>query len=97
MSATAGVNINVKNPSFFSDFDKVWKKCREILVQRHITAFREYQPRDVRRHICHLADGEQDAAPLTFRHRASCILGQAFRSSPENDFCILNQQIYFIV
>ena len=28
---------------------------------------------------------------LTFRHRASCILGQAFRCSPENAFYILNQ------
>jgi len=28
---------------------------------------------------------------LTFRHRASCILGQAFRYSPENTFYIFNQ------
>ena len=34
---------------------------------------------------------------LTFRHRASCILGQAFHYSPENAFYIFNQQIYFIV
>ena len=34
---------------------------------------------------------------LTFRHRASSILGQAFRYSPENAFCIFNQQIYFII
>ena len=34
---------------------------------------------------------------LTFRHRASCILGQAFHSSPENAFYIFNQQIYFII
>jgi len=34
---------------------------------------------------------------LTFRHRASYILGQAFHYSPENAFYILNQQIYFIV
>ena len=33
---------------------------------------------------------------LTFRHRASCILGQAFRYSPVNAFYIFNQQIYFI-
>ena len=33
---------------------------------------------------------------LTFRHRASCILGQAFHCSPENAFYIFNQQIYFI-
>ena len=33
----------------------------------------------------------------TFRHRASCILGQAFRYSPENVFYIFNQQIYFII
>ena len=34
---------------------------------------------------------------LTFRQRASCILGQAFRYSPENAFYIFNQQIYFII
>ena len=34
---------------------------------------------------------------LTFRHGASCILGQEFRYSPENVFYIFNQQIYFII
>jgi len=34
---------------------------------------------------------------LTFRHRASSILGQAFRCSPEKAFYIFNQQIYFII
>ena len=34
---------------------------------------------------------------LTFRHHASCILGQAFHYSPENVFYIFNQQIYFII
>ena len=34
---------------------------------------------------------------LTFRHRASCILGQAFHYSLENAFYIFNQQIYFII
>jgi len=29
-------------------------------------------------------------ASLTFRHRASCILGQAFHYSPENAFYIFN-------
>ena len=33
---------------------------------------------------------------LTFRHRASYILGQAFRYSPENAFYIFNQQIYLL-
>ena len=33
---------------------------------------------------------------LTFRHRASCILGEAFKYSPENAFYIFNQKIYFI-
>ena len=41
----------------------------------------------------HLGGG----VPLNFRHRASCILGQAFRYSPENAFYIFNQQIYFII
>ena len=39
----------------------------------------------------------QHVSVLTFRHRASCILEQAFRYSPENDFYIFNQQIYFII
>ena len=34
---------------------------------------------------------------LTFRHRASCILGQAFHYSPKKAFYIFNQQIYFII
>jgi len=34
---------------------------------------------------------------LTFRLRASSMLGQAFRYSPENAFYIFNQQIYFII
>ena len=34
---------------------------------------------------------------LTFRHRVSCILGQAFHYAPENAFYIFNQQIYFII
>ena len=34
---------------------------------------------------------------LTLRHRASCLLGQAFHYSPENAFYIFNQQIYFII
>ena len=34
---------------------------------------------------------------LTFRHRASCILGQALSYSPENAFYVFNQQIYFII
>ena len=34
---------------------------------------------------------------LNFRHRASCILGQAFHYTPENAFYMFNQQIYFII
>ena len=34
---------------------------------------------------------------LTFRHRASCILGQAFHYFPENASYLFNQQIYFII
>ena len=34
---------------------------------------------------------------LTFRHCASCFIGQTFRSSPENAFYVFNQQIYFII
>jgi hypothetical protein len=38
-----------------------------------------------------------EESSLTFWHRASCILGQAFHYSPENAFYIFNQQIYFII
>ena len=34
---------------------------------------------------------------LIFRHRASCILGQAFHCSPESAFYVFNQQIYLII
>jgi len=34
---------------------------------------------------------------LTFKHSASCILGQAFHYSPEKAFFIFNQQIYFFI
>jgi len=34
---------------------------------------------------------------LTFRHRVSYILGQAFHYSPENAFYIFIQHIYFII
>ena len=37
------------------------------------------------------------SSALTFRHRASSILGQAFRCSTESAFYIFNQQIYFII
>ena len=40
---------------------------------------------------------QQEIFYLTFRHRAPCILGQAFHYSPENAFYIFNQQIYFII
>ena len=39
----------------------------------------------------------QFVATFNFRHRASCVLGQAFHYSPENAFYIFNQQIYFII
>ena len=38
-----------------------------------------------------------DVFLLNFRHRASCIQGQAFRYSPAKAFYIFNQQIYFII
>ena len=39
----------------------------------------------------------QENRILTFRHRASCFIGQAFRYSPEKAFYVFNQQIYFII
>ena len=47
--------------------------------------------------LFHFPLGSEMFLILTFRHRASCILGQAFRYSPENVFYIFNQQIYFII
>ena len=52
-------------------------------------------------HICNCNRRSNNAklrgVSLTFRHRASSILGQAFRYSPESAFYIFNQQIYFII
>ena len=42
-------------------------------------------------------DSRQPRTILTFRHRASSILEQAFHYSPENAFYMFNQQIYFII
>ena len=42
-------------------------------------------------------DAQTNVIYLTFRHHASCILGQAFHFSSENAFYIFNQQIYFII
>ena len=39
----------------------------------------------------------QSTQCLNFKHCAFCILGQAFRYSPENAFYIFNQQIYFFI
>ena len=50
-----------------------------------------------RRNTERLSWAEWLETDLTFRHRASCILGQAFHYSPENAFYIFNQQIYFII
>ena len=44
---------------------------------------------------CHKCDEVDER--LNFRHRASCILGQAFHYSPENAFYLFNLQIYFII
>ena len=50
-----------------------------------------------REQIAEHTNSEHETENLTFRHRASCILGQAFHYSPENAFYIFNQQIYFII
>ena len=46
---------------------------------------------------CKYMSSKCKLVPLNFRHRASCILGQAFRYSPENAFYVFNQQMYFII
>ena len=63
---------------------------------------------NLRFYITTVQDGRRKSAFLTracfpctvhlnFRHRASCILGQAFNYSPENAYYIFNPQIYFII
>ena len=52
---------------------------------------------DIRCPVRYLPTRTSSANRLTFRHRASCILGQAFHYSPENAFYVFNQQIYFII
>ena len=47
--------------------------------------------------LARMFGAKQHKNALTFRHGASCILGQAFHYSPENAFYIFNQQIYFII
>ena len=54
------------------------------------SAFSETRERWIERYLWSVTS-------LTFRYRASCILGQAFHYSPENAFYIFNQQIYFII
>jgi len=44
-----------------------------------------------------MALGLQRSARLTFRHRASSILGQAFRYSPENAFYVFNLILFLIL
>ena len=48
-------------------------------------------------YVIRMVQADQEGFKLTFRHRASCILGQAFHYSPENAFYIFNQQIYFSI
>ena len=68
--------------------ESFWKVCRHnILTNRTVV----WVP------CCFVRRNSRSRYTLTFRHRASCILGQAFRCSPENDFYIFNQQIYFII
>ena len=47
--------------------------------------------------VCYVCNVKMFISILTFRHRASCILGQAFHYSPEEAFYIFNQQIYLII
>ena len=47
--------------------------------------------------LCPCLQVQGSSRVRNLRHRASCILGQAFRYSPANAFYIFNQQIYFII
>ena len=79
---------------------RVWRTLHEdCLYPFHPQRVQILHPRDsaMRLEFCHWLHNNRQLVPLTFRHRASCILGQAFRYSPENAFYIFNQQIYFII
>ena len=74
------------------------------LLSANILRFCLHLNDNVNKLIVHFAVAAPPASLLTFhtvylnfRHRASCILGQAFHYSPENAFYIINQQIYFII
>ena len=75
-------NISLRNPDFYVCM------YTPIPLADYVTDYRYILNR-----IIVLAN----TVNLTFRHRASCILGQAFRYSPEDAFYIFNQQIYFII
>ena len=86
-----------------------WLSCGDVWPQAEIAGFRETFVTSKQTRLSQIA-GDSNIllgftfAPhrlklysLTFRHRAFCILGQAFHSSPENAFYIFNQPIYFII
>ena len=71
--------------------------CLLFLYTVAVCMLRQMAPKTRLAHKHETPSSGTGVASLTFRHRASCILGQAFRYSPENAFYIFNQQIYFII
>ena len=83
-SVTSAVPVNTDNPP---EGAKASAQRSDMLLS----------PSRVARRFPRRSHASLEAGRLTFRHRASCILGQAFHYSPENAFYIFNQLIYFII
>jgi len=77
--------------------------CFNFYICRHVSRYATYflyekeRETSSQRWVKGDSNPQDQLAQLNFMHRASCILGQEFRYSPENAFYIFNQQIYFII
>jgi hypothetical protein len=90
--ATSPPNDAAPCPSKTGTSNALLLKLRTLIIYRFCSGNNDNdQNLHNRTHACTVP------CSLTFRHRASFILGQAFRFSPENTFYIFNQQIYFII
>jgi len=67
-------------------------KCQHVTAcQQHVSAVLIFEQAQR-----HRSTPKLNPVLLTFRHRASCILGQALHYSPENAFYIFIQRTLFI-
>ena len=96
------VTLQVRGSYGFADFEQNQTRAKDLPC--HNSA---YRPKRESEHmemntktsarVQHYTVAILTGFKLAFRHRASCILGQAFHYFPENAFYIFNQQIYFII